>query len=378
MSLRASLVGAATLSRLSTLWLSAGLALGCSATAPESQYPPPGPSGGLPYIPFPEVNDLDDEVIDEDDDFGPETGAPASAKHASVSAELPASIPQLGALSECKAKTCLLRDWVPDTTWVGLKGKPATGSSAALNTPAMGAQGGPAWLWTEKIPQGNTLVLPRHQNLEYWLLGTVGKALVTGDDGGTPQGLEPWTLAHVPGGGATVRASEDSQLLIAVVTSKESLAQAIEAAKAKPWEVRWKKRPGNIERTQLNELAAVPNQGGALQVRLSMRQSARRLGALQILEGGADMRVPEHAHETEWEHVAILQGAGTLHAGPAEMELKAGSVVHLAPGGTHRFEGNGDQPVVALQIYSPPGPEARFAARTDAKTPAADPKKSAK
>ncbi len=371
MSLRAFLIGTASLSRLSTLGLLGGLAVGCSATAPESQYPPPGPSDGLPYIPFPEVNDLDDESIDDDDDFGAEGDAPSAAKVAAVSADLPTSIPLLGAVSECKAKTCLLTDWVPEPAWVGIGGKAPKGTTAALNTPPVGGKDGPALLWSEKLPKGNTLVLPRHQHLEYWLLGGAGKALVTGDDGGAPKALESWTLARVAGGGATLRATEDSVILIAVVTNKESLKQAIEAAKAKPWEVRWKKRPAPIELSQLNQAEAIPNQGGALQVRLSMPASPRRVGALQILKGGADLRMPEHQHESEWEHVALLSGSGTMRYASADVELKAGDVAHLAPGKLHSFRGKGDQPVVALQIYSPPGPEARFAQKPQGSAPGA-------
>lgn len=266
MSLRAYLGRAALVTRLSTFCLSSGIALGCSATAPESEYPPAGPSGGLPYIPFPEVNDLDDEEIDEDEDADSGSEAAPSPSEGAVSAELPGSIPLLGAESACNAKTCVLKDWLPDPAWVGSTGKPPAGTVTALNTPAMGAQNGPALFWSQKLPRGNTLVLPRHQHLEYWLLGSSGKALLTGDDGGAPKALESWTLARVAGGGATLRASEDSVLLLAVITNKDNLKQAVEAAKAKPWEVRWKKRPAPIEVSQLTELEAVPNQGGALQV----------------------------------------------------------------------------------------------------------------
>ncbi|MGE0322462.1 MAG: cupin domain-containing protein [Polyangiaceae bacterium] len=376
MSLKAPFVSAIAAVRLSTLCLSAGLVIGCSATAPESQYPPAGPSGGLPYIPFPEVNDLDDETIDEDDEVGSDSGAAAAPAQAAVSAELPSSIPLLGAVSECKAKTCLLKDWIPDPSWASLPGKAPAGTDAKLETPAMGPVDSPALLWTEKLPKGNTLVLPRHQHLEYYLLGSSGKALVTGDDGGAPKAIESWTLARVPGGGASVRASENSVLLIAAVTSRDTIKDAIEVARAKPWEVRWKKRTAPIEISQLNQLAAVPNQGGALQVRLTMTSSARRIGALQILIGGPDMRVPEHGHDKEWEHIAILQGAGEMPFGKSSegkaMTLKAGDVVRVSPGNLHSFHGTGSKPVVALQIYSPPGPEARFAAKPAADAQPAD------
>ncbi|MCA9646868.1 MAG: cupin domain-containing protein [Polyangiaceae bacterium] len=379
----ASIVSAVAVTRLSSLCLGAGLLFGCSATAPESQYPPAGPSGGLPYIPFPEVNDLDDEEIDDDDEAsgGSEAGAPNPGSQASVSAELPSSIPLLGAVSECKAKTCLLKDWIPDPSWANLPGKAPAGAESRVDTPAMGPLDSPALLWSEKLPKGNTLVLPRHQHLEYYLLGSSGKALVTGDDGGAPKALGSWTLARIPGGGASVRATEDSVILIAALTPKESIKEAIEAARAKPWEVRWKKRSAAIETSQLNELSAVPNQGGSLQVRLTLPSSARRVGALQILVGGPDMRVPEHKHATEWEHVAILQGAGEMPFGKASegkaMTLKAGDVVRLSPGDLHSFRGTGAKPVVALQIYSPPGPEARFAAKpaSDQPPPAGDSKK---
>jgi hypothetical protein len=42
------------------LVFSAALALaGCSRTAPDTRWPPPGPAGGLPYVPLPDDADHD-------------------------------------------------------------------------------------------------------------------------------------------------------------------------------------------------------------------------------------------------------------------------------------------------------------------------------
>jgi hypothetical protein len=73
------------------LGLVAGVGLAaCSRTAPESQWPPPGPAGGLPYIPFPE-----DSIFESSDegDIGDGPAKPTSAKPRPIDAALPSSPP---------------------------------------------------------------------------------------------------------------------------------------------------------------------------------------------------------------------------------------------------------------------------------------------
>lgn len=322
------------------------LAAGCSSTTPESIYPPPGPSSGLPYAPFPEVNDLDDEEIEEDEDSQGDASAPTTG--ALVNAELPAAPSELSRTSDCSKKVCTLTTWVPADAW-----------SAELGE-------SPAALWSQKIPSGNTLVIPRNSQLEVYILGTSGKVLATGDDGGVSMAVQPWTLVRVSGAGVSLKATEDAVSTIVIVSSKGSLKAARDAAKAKPWEARWKKRPAAIESVELGSLAAAPTQAGTLHVRVAFDKSPRRAASFSVLKGDSALQVPSHAHAAEWEHVALLQGAGSMTLGKETLEMKAGSLSHIPAGVEHSFRGTGSAAVVAIQLYSPPGPEQRFLGDTKA------------
>ncbi len=316
------------------------LATGCSSTTPESIYPPPGPASGLPYAPFPEVNDLDDEEIDEDADEDGQTDASASVQ--AVSDALPAAPATLNRTSDCSKKLCTLTTWLPTDTWAADVGE----------TPVV--------LWSQKIPSGNTVVIPRNSQLEVYVLGSSGKTLATGDDGGVSIAVQPWTLVRISGGGVSLKATADSVSTIAIVSSKGSLNAARAAAKAKPWEARWKKRPAAIESVELGSVAAVPYQAGALQVRVAFNKSPRRLASFSLLKGGPALQVPSHAHQGEWEHVALLHGAGSMTLGKQTLSMVAGSLAHIPAGEEHSFRATGSDPVVAIQLYSPPGPERRF------------------
>jgi mannose-6-phosphate isomerase-like protein (cupin superfamily) len=77
-----------------------------------------------------------------------------------------------------------------------------------------------------------------------------------------------------------------------------------------------------------------------------------------------DAGLAEHVHEHEWEALALLDGEGALVRGaaPAEerIEARAGSIVTIPAGVRHAWKPSGKAPLVAVQVYAPPGPEQRF------------------
>lgn len=88
-----------------------------------------------------------------------------------------------------------------------------------------------------------------------------------------------------------------------------------------------------------------------------------------ILFGSKDAGVAQHLHDTSWEILAPLTAAGTAKraSGPGtavtdmtELEMTDGMVVAMPKGTLHAWQPGGKKPLLAVQMYVPPGPEQRF------------------
>jgi mannose-6-phosphate isomerase-like protein (cupin superfamily) len=328
----------------------------CSRTAPESQWPPPGPRAGLPYIPLPS-NDDDIFGLEQESE---EPATPAATKGPSaIDAALPDS--PMGALarkSECKDKQCVLKAWLPDP---------------AFAKAAPGGEQAPAAVWAEKLAAGSTLVLPRNHELEVLAVVMSGKVLLAGDDGGAPKELGVWGAARAPGAGVTVRAQGGAaEVIFAVVTSKDTLADSFAHAKQKPWEVRWKKRQSPIASVSLKDAKDYAWGGGAFHARFAFGGTEQKLpSSLETLLASADASIPEHAHD-DWEHIVILEGSGTMKVAGKDHPVAPGAVYDLPKGVKHSFSPSGKSRLLAVQLYTPSGAERRFVKLAEAsKVPAA-------
>lgn len=89
------------------------------------------------------------------------------------------------------------------------------------------------------------------------------------------------------------------------------------------------------------------------------------VGTLELKAGAA---VAEHAHADSGEYLAITKGVCELTTNGQTTLVKAGDVVFLPAGQKHQAKVPADakEPFVAVQIYSPAGPEQRFAKAADA------------
>lgn len=105
----------------------------------------------------------------------------------------------------------------------------------------------------------------------------------------------------------------------------------------------------------------LPFAGGKLRVKIFYEQEEDALahGALSLLDGDADLGVPEHVHEDSAEVLFIESGDGTMILGEDRFAIEPGKVIYVPPNTTHAYE-PGTQPLRAMQVYAPPGPEQRF------------------
>ncbi len=316
----------------------------CSSTMPPSQYPPPGPRAGLPYIPFPQKS-----IFDQVPAESAEPEPAATAKPSPIPGTLPDKPPaELSRQASCTKKICTLKTWLPD---------PAFARSVDGDKPA------PTALWVESIKKGSTVVLPRNKQLD--VLGVVleGQVVANGDDGHGHHELGVWGALRAAGAGCTLRAKSDAKVALAVVTDEPSLDAALAAAKAKPWKMRWHKRPGKLESVDFTKQKDLSWAGGAFHVRVAFGgagKAALRSG-LELLLMSPDAPVPGHAHANAWETLGVLSGDASMELDGKSYPVKAGSVFQIPKGAKHSVTPGHGEKLLAIQLYTPSGPEQRFA-----------------
>lgn len=73
--------------------------------------------------------------------------------------------------------------------------------------------------------------------------------------------------------------------------------------------------------------------------------------------------VPEHVHEGSAELLYVLEGKGTMTLGGETLPVRAGMAIYIPAGVKHSLVLDSKvEPLRAIQIYTPGGPEQRFRA----------------
>jgi mannose-6-phosphate isomerase-like protein (cupin superfamily) len=343
--------------KLSPLVWALALLPACARTAPESQWPPPGPSS-LPFIPLPEEGFADSDA----EGASSAEPAPEPAGPSSIDGKLPDAPPTALARShQCAQKVCALGKLLPDVAFA--KGTPSGGDA-------------PGALWLEDVAAGSSVTLPRDHRVEVLGVLLSGDAVVRGDEGSPALKLGRWSAFRAPGAGLVLEAgSEGAKLVLGVAVANGTLADAMADLEKKAWEVRWKKRPSPLAQVSLADAKDLAWGGGAYHVRLAFGDATPIPGSLGTLSMSPDGGVKEHSHDS-WEHIAILEGAGSMNVEGKGYEVKAGSVFDLAPGEKHSFTPAKTAPLLAVQMYTPSGAEQRFVKLAEAAAKAAEtPKK---
>jgi mannose-6-phosphate isomerase-like protein (cupin superfamily) len=125
--------------------------------------------------------------------------------------------------------------------------------------------------------------------------------------------------------------------------------------------VAWQKRPAEVKSIELDKQPDLSWGDGAYHVRLGFEDGSAALETLMCSKNAA---VKEHAHDKEWEILAVLSGEGKLVRKPGgkteEVPIAPGTLAANPPGVLHSYVPAGTSPLVAIQLYTPPGPEQRF------------------
>jgi hypothetical protein len=230
--------------------------------------------------------------------------------------------------------------------------------------------GAPAAIWSHDLPdKGTTLTFPRHSGVDLYGVVLAGKVRVKPLEGAAKSSdLARWGAFRAPGAGVSVAALDGAaRVLFAVAGEGAPIAETIALLKDRKTfkQVAWQTRPAPIETVDLNAASDLAWGKGAMHARIGFEGRAR--ASFGLLFASKDAPVAAHAHDTSWEILAPLLADGTAKRGSSagstdmtEIAVTDGTVVAMPKGALHEWLPGGKKPLLAVQMYVPPGPEQRF------------------
>ncbi|MBM4359467.1 MAG: hypothetical protein FJ096_15290 [Deltaproteobacteria bacterium] len=212
-----------------------------------------------------------------------------------------------------------------------------------VNLPRVVEPGAPLSLWSVRFA-GGKMKLPSDPSLDWFGLVVAGELDVEGC--GT---LGRYHAYRIPAGGAKLSGHAD--VVFGVVSDQPLDGRETTSAPSEPGP------PSRCERVDLAALPDVRWGSGTSHARLAFRTGRAYFGLLYSEPG---VNVPAHTNAREWEMVHVLRGSGEVLAADSLGPLVTGVSHGFAPGVRHGFNSNGTAPTIAVQMYTPPGPEQRF------------------
>jgi len=98
--------------------------------------------------------------------------------------------------------------------------------------------------------------------------------------------------------------------------------------------------------------------GGTMHAHLDLESDVSPELYVGRLEGTAP--VAEHVHESSWEILCAVEAAGMLTLDGKPSRVGSRSIVADPPNTRHSWKPDDGSKLVAIQLYTPPGPEQRF------------------
>jgi hypothetical protein len=222
----------------------------------------------------------------------------------------------------------------------------------------------PLGAWSHDLTEtGNAVTVPRHSGVDLYGVVVQGSVELRGGEAKEGKKLGRWWAFRAPGAGAVLTAKErKTRVVLAVVTGGEPLqdARSKDAAKAA-----WKERPAGLETVDLAAAKALGWAGGSMHARIGFEGDKQR-ASLGILIASKDAGVAQHQHDASWELIAAMRAEGSAKRAEqgktdlATIPVKDGGIVVMPKATQHAWVAGGKKPLIALQMYAPPGPEQRF------------------
>jgi len=315
--------------------LVAASAIGCQPSGPAAT-----PGAAHFEIPFSHEPELGTSSTPESD---------AAASATPTRAALPPKLPKAFTRQQtCERENCSLTGWLPD---------PSYAESPFEGVPAQAA------IWVHVLRAPAKLNLPANTALELAVVCLSGEIAVKDTIGaaGTapaPALLKPWMALRAAGAGVELECARDEcRAMLALLAPNSTLASALattpaSAPRTLPLEV---KSFGDA-------LVAAPNRG-TYQARVlfgGTRTSPPLPFSLSLLEADAPVLIAPHSHAGSWENLLVLEGHGDLELRGRSYPIEGGESLHIAPRVRHGYVARGQTRFVALQLYTPAGPEQLF------------------
>jgi mannose-6-phosphate isomerase-like protein (cupin superfamily) len=204
------------------------------------------------------------------------------------------------------------------------------------------------------------MTFPKHAGLDLYIVLFDGEVSIkAGDIAGKQKRLWRWNAARVPGLGAMVECKEPTRAIFVLVT--RTPGSTLGQAGASGQNVGWAQRPAPVTSIEIDRQPDLAWGGGAYHARVGFEDGSASVGSLMASKSAA---VPQNVHEHEWEILAILSGAGTLvrtvNGREDDTPIAPGTFASIAPGVPHAYRPAGTSPLLAVQLFLPPGPEQRF------------------
>ena len=235
------------------------------------------------------------------------------------------------------------------------------------------SDGAPAVIWEQALAERSSVAFPRDEMVEVLgvvLDGSVDLTAMESAPKATAIG-ERWSAFRAPGGGVTLNGAGGKAARVALVVVATEAGKSLGAhleqrdRPGAPPSWNWHARPKRIERFSFADRPDLAWGGGAYHARVGRADDDAPAAVIDVLRMSASAGVAEHDHPHAWEIVALFEGDGTFTQKPARGEartaaLKAGGIATIPAGVRHAWQPSGKAPFLALQVYAPPGPEARF------------------
>jgi mannose-6-phosphate isomerase-like protein (cupin superfamily) len=218
----------------------------------------------------------------------------------------------------------------------------------------------PFFAWEQVLPPRIVLTFPKHVGLDLYIVLFEGEISIKADDiAGKQKRLWRWNAGRVPGLGAMVESKEPTRAIFVLVANTPGGTMGKAAAVG--GKVGWTTRPAPVTGVEIDKQPDLAWGGGAYHARVGFEQGSASLGTLMASKNAP---VRQHVHDHEWEILAILSGEGalvrTVDGKAVDTPVAPGTFLSIAPGVPHAYRPAGTSPVLAVQLYVPPGPEQRF------------------
>jgi mannose-6-phosphate isomerase-like protein (cupin superfamily) len=253
--------------------------------------------------------------------------------------------------AECAKRICTLAHLVPDEVRPTL------------------SDGAPVVIWEQAIAERASVVFPRDEGVEVMGVVLDGSLDLRPMEAPTAKAVGGrWAAFRAPGGGVTLGGAAGKALRVALVVAVAERGTALGAhldqrdRPRAPTAWRWKVRKKPVATFSFTDREDLAWGEGAYHARIGWEGEGEPAAVIDLLRFSADGAVAEHAHEQAWESLAVLEGDGVLveKGGDARVEVRPGTVATIPMGVKHAWNPSGKAPLVAIQVFAPPGPEQRF------------------